>query len=278
VEKEELMNDYFVHNIDPVIFTIYGPIAIRWYGVMYLLSFTLGYIFVIKNMNKKKVEISREKYDIFIFNIMLGVLIGGRFGYILFYNLEYYIMNPISIIAIWEGLSGMSFHGGAIGCIIAGLLFCKKCKYDFYSLADPAMPLVAVGIGLVRVGNFINGELVGRVTTVPWAVIFPWVDMQPRHPSQLYQALSEGFLMAIILQILLMKVKLKGFVFWSFIGLYGMSRFFIEYLRTPDDLPIYNEGLLFSIIPFTMGQVFSILMIVSAGIGFYFLYRKGVNK
>jgi phosphatidylglycerol:prolipoprotein diacylglycerol transferase len=222
-------------------------------------------------MKRKQVKITQENYDTFILNLMLGVIIGGRLGYVIFYNLSHYISNPVDIIAVWKG--GMSFHGGAIGCIIAGLLFAKKYKYNFYSLGDPAMPLVDIGIGLVRVANFINGELYGKITTVPWGVIFPYTD-GARHPSQLYQAFVEGFFMAVVLHILLFRTKVDGVVFWCFIGLYGLGRFFIEYLRELDDLPIYTDGMLFSRLPISMGQMFSIIMITSAIIGLYLVLKQ----
>ena len=276
------MNDFWVHNINPVMFSIWR-LDVRWYAFMFMLSFLIGYLFIIKNMKKMNVDISRDKYESFVFTLMISILIGGRLGYTFFYDFSYTILNPLSIFAVWRG--GMSFHGGAIGCIVAGLLFSRKNKYNFYSLADPAMPIVAIGIGLVRIGNFINAELFGTETTVPWAVIFrghpnhPFfpVDpyMLPRHPSQLYQAFVEGFILAVILQIMLFKVKTKGIVFWSFIGLYGIGRFFIEYFRTPDlHLSIYTDGLLFSTLPISMGQLFSIIMVTLASIGFYFVLRK----
>jgi phosphatidylglycerol:prolipoprotein diacylglycerol transferase len=241
---------------------------------MFIISFIIGLIFVKKNMARKDVVINRDQYESFIFYVMLGVMIGGRLGYVLFYGLRYYIANPQLIFAVWQG--GMSFHGGALGCIIAGAIFCKIHKYNFYKLADPTMPFVALGLGFGRIGNFINGELYGRATDVPWAVIFPHVDMLPRHPSQLYQALLEGFLMAIILQIILVRTKLKGLVFWLFIGLYGMARFFVEYIRIPDDISLYEDGLLFD--AFTMGQVLSIVMLIASAVGLLFVFMKRTKQ
>ena len=261
------MAEHWVHNLNPVIFS-FGRLAIGWYGVLYVISFIIGYIFVKKNMAKKNVNMSRDHYENFIFYIILGVLIGGRLGYVLFYGLSYYIQNPLSTFAVWQG--GMSFHGGALGVIIVGLMFCKKYKYHFYTIADPVMPLVAIGLGLGRIANFINGELYGKETTVPWAVIF--ADGVPRHPSQLYQALLEGFLMAVLLQIVLLKTNIKGLVFWLFISTYGIARFFIEYIRVPDDLPMYDDGLLFSL--FSMGQVLSIVMVIAAGVGMWFVLKN----
>ncbi|MCL1827401.1 MAG: prolipoprotein diacylglyceryl transferase, partial [Candidatus Cloacimonetes bacterium] len=149
----------------------------------------------------------------------------------------------------------------------------RKYKYNFYTLADPAMPFVALGLGFGRIGNFINGELWGKVTTVPWAVIFPNGGYLPRHPSQLYEALLEGFLMAIFLQIVLLKTKLKGLVFWLFIGTYGVVRFLLEFIRVPDEnVDIYDSGLIWN--AFTMGQVLSLFMIVACLCFFALLFFK----
>jgi len=265
---------FFVHELDPIIVTI-GPVRIGWYGFLFLCSFLLAYIFVKINYEKKGVKLLSDQYESFMINIMCGVMVGGRLGYVLFYNFSYYFENPLRILYVWEG--GMSFHGGAIGVILVALFFCKKYKQDFFALADPAMPLVAVGLGLGRIANFINGELYGRVTDLPWAVIFINTDpeMLPRHPSQLYEALFEGFLMAVFLQIVLLKSNIKGLIFWLFIGGYGIVRFLIEYIRIPDDLPMYQNGLLFGF--FSMGQVLSIVMIFSAIIGVSIAVRKRIH-
>ena len=261
--------NHYVHDLNPFLFEL-GFIRVPWYGLMYLISFVIGYLFLKKNYAKKNIKITQEQCLDFIFYIMLGVMIGGRLGYVIFYGLLEYLKHPLDIFKVWEG--GMSFHGGAIGTIIAGLIYCKKNKFDFYTLADPAMPFVAIGLGLGRIGNFINGELYGKVSDVPWAVIFPEGGPWPRHPSQLYEALFEGFLMAIFLQLVLLKTSVKGLVFWLFIGSYGIVRFLIEYIRIPDTgLDIYKHGMIFGV--FSMGQVLSLCMIVAAVIGFIAIRR-----
>jgi phosphatidylglycerol:prolipoprotein diacylglycerol transferase len=264
--------NFFVHDINPIILKV-GPINIAWYGLCYLVSFLLGYIFVRKNFAKKGTTIPAEHYDSFIFYIIFGVIIGGRIGYIIFYQLSYYLQNPLHVFYVWQG--GMSFHGGLLGVIIAGLIFCKRYKYKFYTLADPAMPLVAIGVGLVRVGNFINGELYGSQTNIPWAVIFQNTDplAVPRHPSQLYEALLEGFLMAILLQFLLTRTKVKGLIFWLFIGIYGLVRYLVEYIRVPDDIDLYRHGMLFGY--FSMGQLLSLIMLIVATI---FIIKVAKNR
>jgi phosphatidylglycerol:prolipoprotein diacylglycerol transferase len=252
-------------DINPTIFKI-GFLEIRWYGLFYIISFVLGYIFYRPLMIHRDVKLSKEKYDNFLFNIMLGVIIGGRLGYVIFYNLTYYLQNPLHIFTVWEG--GMSFHGGAIGVILIGYLFCRKNKFSFYQLADPAMPLVSIGLGLGRLGNFINGELYGRITDVPWGMVFPLSDGQPRHPSQLYEAFLEGLILFIISLIILKKVRRHGVAFWSWIGGYGIFRFLVEYYREPDP----QLGYIFNFI--TMGQILSFLMILVAAIGLIMLYKK----
>lgn len=263
---------HFIHNINPRILAI-GPIEIRWYGLFYVLSFILGYFLVKKNFKIKGIKIGDEDYTDFLFSLMLGVILGGRLGYILFYNLAYYLSNPLSIFYVWEG--GMSFHGGALGVIIAGWYFCRKHKLSFYQLADPVMPIVTIGLFFGRLGNFINGELYGRETTVPWGMIFPNTDPAAlvRHPSQLYEALFEGIIMGLFLQFLLIKTSTKGIVFWSFIGFYGVCRFVLEYFREPDNLDLYANGLLFNI--FTMGQLLSLVMVIVSAT---FLIKLGLSK
>ncbi|MCB5250222.1 MAG: prolipoprotein diacylglyceryl transferase [Candidatus Cloacimonadales bacterium] len=263
--------NHYIHNLNPTIFTI-GSLEIRWYGLFYVISFLLAYWLIKKNFKHRNIVISNDDYDTFVFNLMLGVIIGGRIGYMLFYNLSYYIHKPIAILYFWQG--GMSFHGGALGVIIAGLIFCRKHKLSFYQLADPVMPIVAIGLGLGRLGNFINGELFGRVTSLPWGMIFINTDPQAliRHPSQLYELFLEGIVLAILLQWLYKKTKTAGLIFWAFIGGYGLIRFILEYFREPDNIDLYKNGLILN--HFTMGQVLSFSMIVASVIFITFLLRK----
>ncbi|HOD18049.1 MAG TPA: prolipoprotein diacylglyceryl transferase [Candidatus Cloacimonadota bacterium] len=258
-------------NPDIVKFNVFGiTLQIRWYGMFYVISFILGYLLYRYNLKLKKIELTKEQYEGLIFAIMLGVIIGGRLGYVLFYNLPYYLKNPLEIFAVWSG--GMSFHGGALGVIIAGLIFVHKHKLNFLQLADPIMPLVAIGLGLGRLGNFINGELYGRVTNVPWAMIFPDSDGLPRHPSQLYELFLEGIVLAIICQVVYKKSKISGMGFWTFIGFYGIFRIFVEFFREPDKLDLYSRGLFFGFV--TVGMLLSFFMVIAAAIGIFYLYKK----
>jgi len=261
---------------DIVSFSLLGlQMQVRWYGFFYVLSFVLGYFLYKYNLGKRNIKLSREQYESALFTIMLGVIIGGRLGYVLFYNLIYYIQNPLYIFAVWEG--GMSFHGGALGVIIGGLIFCKRQKLSFYSMADPAVPLVAVGLGLGRLGNFINGELYGKITSLPWGMIFPGSDGKPRHPSQIYELLLEGVVLALITQYLLGKVKREGIVFWTFIGGYGLFRFLIEFVREPDSLEFYNKfGMIFGFM--SIGQFLSLLMVLVSAYGIWKLNKKALEK
>ncbi len=252
-------------EINPTLFKI-GFLEIRWYGLFYIISFIIGYFFLKQMLLQRNIKLSKEKYDNFLFNIMLGVIIGGRLGYVIFYNLSYYFHNPLHIFTVWEG--GMSFHGGAIGVIIIGYFFCKKNKFSFYQLADPAMPLVSIGLGLGRLGNFINGELYGRITSAPWGMVFPLSDGNPRHPSQLYEAFLEGFLLFFISLIIFKKITKPGVTFWSWIGFYGIFRFLVEFYREPDP----QLGFIFNFI--TMGQILSLSMIIAALIGLILLLKK----
>lgn len=261
-------------NISPEIasFSLLGmQFHIRWYGLFYVLSFVLAY-FLYKHMLKLKgISLPREQYESAIFYVMLGVIIGGRMGYVLFYNFLYYLVHPLEVFAVWEG--GMSFHGGALGVIIAGILFSRKYKYPFMDLADAAIPLVAAGLALGRLGNFINAELWGKVSTVPWAMVFPEAGELPRHPTQLYEMFTEGILLGIVSYIMLRKSARKGMVFWTFIGGYGIVRFLIEFVRVPDDISFYTDfGFIFGFM--SIGQFLSLLMIIAATIGILRIYRR----
>lgn len=250
-------------NISPEILKI-GPLSIRWYGLMYLLGFVCSYLIVKREINRRGLQVEKDFLENLYFYMILGLLVGARLGYVFFYNLDYYIQNPLDIFAIWHG--GMSFHGGLLGVIISSWIFTKIKKFDFFTLTDMLVITAPIGIGLGRIGNFINGELYGRISNVPWAMIFPEGGPLPRHPSQLYEAFLEGFLLFAIMWFLKDKVNRSGILSSFFLILYGILRFFAEFFREPDAHIGYILGF------FTMGQVLCGIMIF-CGFGLLF-YRK----
>lgn len=250
-------------HIDPVIIRI-GPLAVRWYGVMYLLGFTASYLLVRLQIKKKGLSFGQDFVDSLYSYLILGLLVGARLGYVFFYDLPEYISNPIEIFALWHG--GMSFHGGLIGSVVAGVFFCRKSKVDSWQVADLVIATAPIGLGFGRLGNFINGELYGRVTDVPWSMVFPSGGPFPRHPSQLYEFLLEGVVLFGVLWALKDKGFRPGVLSALFLILYGIFRFVVEFFREPDAQLGYILGL------FTMGQLLSASMI-AAGLVILF-FRK----
>src|SRR6185436_18896554 len=194
-----------------------------------------------------------DLYDL-LFYLIIGVMVGGRLGYVLFYDLPSYMRDPLSVFAIWQG--GMSFHGGFIGVIIAAWLACYRKGWNFWEIADLVCVAVPIGLGLGRIGNFINGELFGRPTSRPWGMIFPDGGGVPRHPSQVYEALLEGLLLFLILRWIYRKNFYRGTVFWALVGFYGLFRFCVEFVREPDTQIGFDLG------PFTRGQLLTVPMLV----------------
>lgn len=240
-------------NIDPILVEL-GPIRVSWYGLMYIFGFFASYLLVRHQMKRKDFEISRQEVENLYFYLIIGLMAGARLGYVLFYDLKMYLDEPLEILAIWHG--GMSFHGGLIGVLIVGILFGWKNKKSFWKIADLVIVTVPIGLGLGRIGNFINGELYGRVTQVPWAMIFPKGGSLPRHPSQLYESALEGGVLFLILWLIKDKKLPTGGLLALFLCLYGLFRFFVEFFREPDAQLGYLLG------PFTMGQFLSAFMIV----------------
>jgi phosphatidylglycerol:prolipoprotein diacylglycerol transferase len=238
-------------NFDPIIASI-GPLSLRWYGLAYLAGITLGIRWVYTDL--KKIGLTKDDVISLATWIMTGIIIGGRIGYIVFYDLGYFIQNPSAILAIWTG--GMSYHGGAIGAMVAMGGFARSYKKSLWSLLDCLGLASTIGIFFGRIANFINGELVGRVSAVPWAMVFPGEGPLPRHPSQLYEAMGEGLVLLIVLSIINKKAKLSpGQLFGLYLMGYGSARFSLEFFREPDP----QIGLLFGLI--TMGQLLSAVMI-----------------
>lgn len=255
-------------KINPEIVRI-GPFAVRWYGLMYLIGFLLSYMLVTYQTKKKKISIGRDYLDSLYTYLIFGVLIGGRLGYVIFYDLASYIENPAEILAVWHG--GMSFHGGMIGCITAGILFCRKYKLDIWQVSDLVIVTVPIGLGLGRLGNFINGELYGRVANVPWAMPFPDGGYLLRHPSQIYEFLLEGVLLFAMLWSLKDKGFRAGVLSSLFLVFYGIFRFLAEFFREPDRQLGFIMG------PFTMGQFLSFFMILTGAALFYQRKQAGLR-
>ena len=249
----------YTHDLNPVLVD-FGIIAIRWYSLAYIFGIIIGWWFgkkiishVLKN-NSHKFKL--EDFDDLIGYLIISIIIGGRIGYVIFYNFEYYISNPSEIIKVWEG--GMSFHGALIGIIIATYLFSKKKGVSTFFLLDIIACVAPIGIFFGRIANFINGELVGKVTNVSWSVIFPLIDSLPRHPSQLYEAILEGIILFLILNILIFKKKYKvGISSCLFLIFYGIFRITSEIFREPDT----QIGYIFDL--FSMGTLLSVFMVLS---------------
>lgn len=248
-------------NIDPEIIRI-GPFAVRWYGMMYLLGFLSSFLLVGYQIRERALPVRRDFVESLYSYLILGLLIGARLGYVVFYNPGYYVSNPLEIAAVWKG--GMSFHGGLIGAVTGGWLFCRKTGEPFWQMADVVIVTAPIGIGLGRLGNFINGELYGKVSSAPWAMVFPDGGPLPRHPSQIYELLLEGVLLFIILWTMRKRPLGAGSLTGLFLVFYGAFRFFAEFFREPDA----QLGLILGVL--SMGQILSSAM-VFAGLGVIYL-------
>ncbi len=254
-------------DIDPVLIRL-GPIAIRWYGLMYVFGLGAAFFMIKARAALRGVALTVDDLHDLILYAAFGVILGGRLGYILFYNFPYYLEHPAKLLAVWEG--GMSFHGGLLGVIVAVALFCWRKGHGFYTIADLAAPAVPIGLGLGRLGNFINGELFGRATDTPWCMVFARTGGGPvcRHPSQLYEALLEGIVLFALVWAVGRRQRPAGTVFWTFIAGYGACRSFVELFREPDA----HLGLLAGTV--SMGQVLSLPMMVLGLVMLVMVQRK----
>ncbi len=264
-------------RIDPEIVRI-GPVALRWYGAMYAIGFAASYLLVRYQIRHPRGTTAgsegaplREGFldDLYVY-LIAGLVVGARLGYVLFYDLRLYLADPLELFAVWHG--GMSFHGGLIGSLAAGAWYCRRAGVDPLLVADLVTVTAPIGLGLGRLGNFINGELFGRVTDVPWGMVFPNGGPLPRHPSQLYEFLLEGVVLFAVLWALRRRNWPHGVLASLFLALYGTARFFVEFFREPDpQLGFVVAGL------FTMGQVLSACMIalgVAAAAVLYLRQRR----
>jgi phosphatidylglycerol:prolipoprotein diacylglycerol transferase len=252
-------------HINPVAFAI-GPVTVHWYGIMYAVAFSTVYCLVLYRIKTEKINYSKETVTDFIFWGILSILLGGRLGYVLFYNFGYFLQHPLNVVSPLDyysqefhyvGFFGMSYHGALLGFVLALIIFCKKRTIDFWRFVDLFIPAIPLGYMLGRLGNFINGELYGRITTVPWGMYFPLDQLhQLRHPSQLYEAFFEGIILFLILWSIRKKSPYNGFLCGVYLIGYGLARFCIEFFREPDP----QLGLVLG--PFTLGQIFCAFMVL----------------
>jgi len=240
-------------QIDPVAFSL-GPLAVRWYGLMYLAGFGAGWVLGLSRIKRGLAPVTRVQFDDLLFLAVLGVILGGRLGYVLFYKPAYYASHPLEVFAVWQG--GMSFHGGLLGVMLAMAFAARRHRIDWLRLMDFVAPLVPLGIAAGRLGNFINGELWGRPTDLPWGMVFRGAGELPRHPSQLYQFALEGLTLFALLWWFSAKPRPRGQVSALFLLGYGALRFIAEFGREPDAFLGYLA------LGMTMGQWLCVPMIV----------------
>jgi phosphatidylglycerol---prolipoprotein diacylglyceryl transferase len=251
-------------NIDPIAFAI-GPLAVRWYGLMYLLGFGAGWWLGLRRIKEGRAPVTRQQFDDLVFMAVLGVILGGRLGYVLFYKPGHYLAHPLEVFYVWQG--GMSFHGGLLGVMLAMWFAAWRHRIDYLRLMDFVAPLCPLGFAAGRMGNFINGELWGRVTDVPWGMVFHNAGPDPRHPSQLYQFAGEGLVLFVLLWWYSSKPRPRGRVSALFLIGYGVLRFLAEFAREPDSyLGLLALGL-------TMGQWLCVPM-VAGGIALWVWSRR----
>jgi phosphatidylglycerol:prolipoprotein diacylglycerol transferase len=255
-------------DIDPIAFQI-GPLAVRWYGLAYIASIVIGWYLLARDVRRPGSGWTREAIADLVFYIAIGGVLGGRIGYILFYNFASYLHEPLAIFAVWRG--GMSFHGGLLGAITAAWLYARGAGRPFFAVTDLVAPVIPIGLLLGRIANFINAELWGAPTDLPWGVVFPGADAGgiARHPSQLYEASLEGVLLFAVLWPLSRRPRRPGLLSALLLIAYGICRILIEFVREPDAHIGYLAGSWL-----TMGQVLSIPMVL-AGIAIYVFHTRG---
>ena len=255
----------FINNFDPVAFQILS-FEIRWYSLAYIIGIVIGWT-LCKKIFVKNLDI-KEKFDDYITYLIIGIILGGRIGYIIFYNFSYYLDNVLDIFKIWQG--GMSFHGGLLGVIVSSYIFAKKYNQNPFSYLDQVSLVAPIGIFFGRLANFINSELYGKVSDMPWSVIFIKVDNLSRHPSQLYEAILEGVVLFLILIYFIDRNYLKkpGLISGLFLIFYSLFRFFIEFFRIPD------EQIGYLILNLTMGQIISLVFALIGTAIFYLKYES----
>jgi phosphatidylglycerol:prolipoprotein diacylglycerol transferase len=267
-----------IHSFDPVLID-FGFFQIRWYSIAYILGIVLGWMYAVKIIKKTQNNtqnfepIKRSDFDDLVIYLVLGIILGGRLGYVIFYNLEYYIQNSFEIFKLWQG--GMSFHGGLLGVIVTIFIFSKNKNTNFFKYSDIVACVAPIGIFLGRIANFINGELFGKISTLPWAVIFPYGGNIARHPSQIYEAILEGLVLFILINFLALKKHLiikTGYVSSFFLIAYSILRIFSENFREPDQ----HLGYLFNY--FSMGTLLSILTLVSGFLIIFFIKKNEQNN
>jgi len=267
-----------IHNFSPVLVDL-GLLQIRWYSIAYILGIGIGWMYAIKIIKKTEYNdcnlepIKKSDFDDLIIYLILGIIVGGRFGYVIFYNFNYYSQNFLEIFKIWEG--GMSFHGGLLGVIISTFVFSKSINVNFFKLSDIIACVSPIGFFLGRIANFINGELYGKISTVPWGVIFPGGGYVARHPSQIYEAILEGLVLFVLINFLALKKKLlykTGYISGLFLILYSILRMFSEIFREPD------KHLGYFLNYFSLGTLLSILTLFAGFLIILFTKKNEQNK
>ena len=262
-----------IHNFNPILVDL-GLLQIRWYSIAYILGIILGWIYATRiiKLTEKNIynfePVKKKEFDDLIIYLIIGIIVGGRLGYVFFYNLEFYSQNFFEIFKIWQG--GMSFHGGLVGVTIAIVIFCKNTNTNFFKYSDIVTCVAPIGFFLGRIANFINGELYGKVSNLPWAVIFPDSGNVGRHPSQIYEAILEGIVLFVLINYFALKKQLlfkPGYVSGLFLAFYSILRIFSEIFREPD----IHLGYFFNY--FSLGVLLSIITLI-VGLLIIFLLKK----